>query len=77
MCSVSVMQEYMRTNVPLQQWTPDTFGEYKEILRRLNDLDAKLNQPDCEDPAKAAWMREVEERLDSLEREQRLAAMGG
>ncbi len=41
--------------------------EFKEILRRLEALDEKLGQPDCEDPAKAAWMRGVEDRLAMLE----------
>lgn len=43
------------------------FNEFKEIIRRLDDLDEKLGQPDCHDPAKAAWMREVEARLEKLE----------
>jgi hypothetical protein len=67
MCAVSAMGDYFRQNVSLQQWTRPVFSEYQEVLRRLADLDAKLGQPDCEDPAKAAWMREVEARLASLE----------
>lgn len=68
MCSVSVVHDYMRTHVPQTQWTRDTFNEYQEIIRRLDVLDQKLHQPDCEDPAKAAWMREVEARLTELEK---------
>lgn len=67
MCSVSAMIDYGRENVPLDQWTRPTWTEYKEILKRLDALDKKLDQPDCEDPAKAAWMREVERRLAELE----------
>ena len=67
MCVVSVTHDYMRTHIPLQQWTRPMFSEYQEIIRRLTELDKKLNQPDCEDPAKAAWMQEVEERLEALE----------
>jgi len=55
---------------PLPQglpWTRDTFEEYKEIIRRLGELDRKLAQPECEDPAKAAWMADVERRLALLE----------
>jgi hypothetical protein len=67
MCCVSVVSDYMREKVPAQQWTQQSFGEYQEILRRLGDLDRALNQPHCEDPAKLAWMRDVERRLSSLE----------
>lgn len=68
MCSVSVINEYWRDNTEPHQWTRPMFDEYKEIIRRLEELDTKLGQPDCYDPAKAAWMREIEERLDKLER---------
>ena len=67
MCVTSVVHDYMRQNVPIYQWTQPMFNEYQEIIRRLGLLDEKLNQPDCEDPAKAAWMKEVEERLAKLE----------
>jgi hypothetical protein len=67
MCAVSVLHDYMRTNVPLDQWTRPVFNEYQEIIRRLDALDGKLDQSECEDPAKASWMREVEERLRKLE----------
>jgi hypothetical protein len=67
MCMVSVISQYGQQQIPRMQWTPDSFSDYKEILRRIEQLDAKLNQPDCVDPAKAAWMREVEDRLAALE----------
>ncbi len=67
MCAVSAMHDYFRTNVPLEGWTRPVFNEYQEVIRRLEQLDAKLSQPDCEDPEKAAWMKAVEERLAALE----------
>lgn len=67
MCAVSATMDYMRQYVPIQDWTRPQYNEFQEILKRLADLDAKLGQPDCHDPAKAEWMREVEERLDRLE----------
>ena len=66
MCAVSVMYDWGQT-VPMQTWTPPAFEQFKEILRRLEALDKKLAQPDCDDPAKAAWMHEVEKRLSVLE----------
>lgn len=70
MCSTSAIMDYGRQHVPLQQWTRPAFNEFQEILRRLEKLDEALNQPDCEDPAKAEWMKAVEDRLAALEAQQ-------
>lgn len=67
MCSISVLTQWGQQQVTPQQWTPDTFGQFQKVLKLLEKLDAKLGIPDCEDPAKAAWMREVEARLAKLE----------
>ncbi len=64
---VSVLQDAARTAVPQQQWNTGTWQQFQDIIAHLNKLDAALNQPDCHDPAKAAWMREVETRLAKLE----------
>jgi len=48
-------------------WTPETWRMLKEVLAKLEALDAKTGQPHCEDPAKAAWMKDVEARLAALE----------
>lgn len=66
MCMVSVMS-VAGGSVPLHDWTRPAFNEFQEILKRIDKLDTKLGQPDCVDPAKEAWMREVEERLSKLE----------
>jgi hypothetical protein len=67
MCAVSVVLDYGRENIPPYQWTRPAFDEFKEVIRRLEALDEKLDQPDCEDPEKAKWMEEVERRLKALE----------
>jgi hypothetical protein len=66
MCMVSVVS-VAGSSIPVDTWTRPAFSEYQEILKRIADLDAKLGQPDCVDPAKEAWMREVEKRLAQLE----------
>lgn len=77
MCVVSAMVDYGRTYIPLTTWTQDTYSEFQEILLRLEELDRKLEQPDCHDPKKAEWMKEVEERLNRLENKpSRLTRMG-
>jgi hypothetical protein len=66
MCMVSVVMDYGR-NIPQQQWTTPLWNDFSEVIRRLDALDKKLGEPECHDPAKAAWMREVEARLAKLE----------
>lgn len=50
-----------------REWDRATLDKVKEALRLLGEVDAALGEPDCEDSAKAEWMREVEERLAALE----------
>lgn len=66
MCAVSVVLDYWGKR-PEIRWTPETFSDLKGILSKLDALDLALNQPDCHDPAKATWMRDVEARLSRLE----------
>lgn len=68
MCMISAVVDYGR-NIPWQNWTPPLWAEFQELLERVRKIDEKLNQPDCEDPAKQAWMRDVERRLAELEKE--------
>ena len=67
MCAVSAMHDYFRTQVPVDAWTPNLFGQYQEIIHRLESLDVAFKQPDCVEADKEAWMREVRERLAALE----------
>jgi hypothetical protein len=67
MCSVSVLHDYMARQVPTTQWTRPVFEEYKEIIKRLDALDGKLSQPECDNAPKTAWMDDVERRLGELE----------
>lgn len=66
MCMVSVVFDYGRT-VPPTSWTPDTWSQYQEILRKIEELDKKLGEPECHDPEKATWMKDIEDRLKALE----------
>jgi hypothetical protein len=68
-CTVSAINDYFNRGPGINApWTQPAMNEYKEILARLAKLDEMLQQRDCEDPAKAAWMREVEARLAELEK---------
>lgn len=67
MCMTSAIYDYAAQRIPLQQWTQPTFLEFQTIIAKLDELDRKLGQPDCVDPAKAAFMKQIEERLAKLE----------
>jgi len=66
MCAVSAIYDYWGRQ-PIDIWTRPTFNELQEIIRRLDSLDHKLDQPECHEPSKADWMKKVEERLHGLE----------
>lgn len=67
MCVVSAIFDYGRQRIPMDQWTPDAFDQFKKVVKAAERFDEAAGQPDCEDLAKAAWMREVERRLKALE----------
>jgi hypothetical protein len=66
MCMVSMVMDGGML-IPPEKWTKKTYSEFQEIIDRLDKLDKKLDQPDCHDPAKAEWMKNIEDRLKALE----------
>lgn len=66
MCMISVVHQGAQ-QIPIDQWNRPAYNELQEILRLVRHLDETLGQPDCEDPQKAAWQREVEQRLTEIE----------
>lgn len=62
---------------PSLPWTPESFDLLKDILTKVEELDKKLGLINCEDPAKAAWMKKIEERLKMLENDRCIAAFKG
>jgi len=69
-CMVSMVIDYARQRVEPNIWIqqPQTYFDFKRLLEKIEELDRKLGEPECRDPAKAAWMREIEERLAKLEK---------
>lgn len=52
---------------------PDTeareaIKKFLELVEKAKEYDAKTNQPDCEDPSKADFMKEVLSRLGAIEK---------
>jgi len=68
MCAVSSIVGYMQDFVPPYQWTRPGFERLKDIIRRLEVLDTELGQHDCIDPEKEKYLKEIEDRLQALER---------
>lgn len=66
MCLVSFVS-VAAAKIPAIQWSLPTLTEFQQILNRLDALDKKLGQPDCQDPLKLKWMESVEQRLRQLE----------
>lgn len=66
MCAVSVVFDYYR-NTPITYWNQTNYGEFREIIQRLDKLDKALGERECHDPAKAEWTKRVEDRLAALE----------
>lgn len=66
MCVISVVHDFTAKWIPVETWTPNMLSEYEEILRRLEEIDKKLNLPEC-NPDKARFLEQIRERLDSIE----------
>lgn len=67
MCAVSMVHDAFQRIEP-QQWTWPLFNDYRDLIRRLDDLERRMGVAECHDPAKAEWMLKVEDRLKQLER---------
>ena len=67
MCAVSMIFDNYRQNTQPAQWTWPMVNDFTEIIKRLDELDKKLGIQECHDPAKAEWLKAIEERLAKLE----------
>lgn len=68
MCSVSAIHDYFQKRTTPDMWNFDSLNQFQDIIRRLEALDENLGQKDCVDPAKAEWMKAIEDRIRKLER---------
>ena len=66
MCTVSMVYDFART-IPQEQWTRPQFGEFQDLIRRLDEIDRKLGLADCADPEKAKFLESIEKRLKAIE----------
>lgn len=73
MCTYSMVHDWAQ-QIPPQHWNRPMLNEYQELIRRLEEIDKKLNLPNC-NPNKGEFLKAIEERLDRIER--RLDGDGG
>lgn len=71
MCMVSAVLNYGQQTWQGSLGQPQApvlgWQQYQELLRKAAEFDRISNQPDCHDPAKAAWYTKMEERMSKLE----------
>lgn len=71
MCVVSMIHDHFRDRYPLPDylrdlddgWIKIRWEEYQELLRKAREYDARTNQPNCEDPKKAEFEKQVKATL--------------
>jgi len=60
---VSVIMQYGQ-RTPAFQYTPERFNTLLDVAERAKLFDQANGEPHCEDPAKAAWLKETLERIE-------------
>ncbi len=55
-------------NPPDQLPTPEELKEFKELLEKARKWDELVGEPDCELEEKMDWLRELEKRVEALEK---------
>lgn len=53
---------------PINPWSEEKMRKLMELIEKAREMDKLMGEPDCEDPAKTAWMKQVEQRLKKLEK---------
>jgi hypothetical protein len=55
--------------VPVElPWNEESLKLLRDVMQKMKELDEKLGLKDCEDPNKAEWMKEIENRVRKLEK---------
>lgn len=69
MCVYSMVTDYGRERIPDDKWNPEKWDKWKGFLDKVKEIDDILEQPDCKDPHKEEWMKNMEERMKKMEEE--------
>lgn len=84
MCAVSMIYDYgqktwplppapMIPTQPFQPFQPslptrEQIDEFQKLVKAAREFDRKTGQPDCEDPRKVEWLKQIMDRLDAIEK---------
>jgi hypothetical protein len=77
MCAVSNMGDWGRqqwwpnypyTPLPIAVPDPVLWKKYMDLVEAAKKFDTDTKQPECEDPEKTAWFKEMEKRVAELEK---------
>jgi hypothetical protein len=58
--------KYKVTKNP-QSPTAEQWAEFLKLVKAAKEFDKATGQPDCEDPAKDQWMKDMESRITAIE----------
>ena len=65
MCVVSMITEHYWRQYPNPVYYPrDKYRDMEELIRKAREYDRIMNQPDCPDPVKADWYKQVIEKMN-------------
>lgn len=67
MCTVSMILDYGQ-RTPVDQYDLRHFKDLMDLLERGKEYDKKRGEPDCEDPLKAEFLKQIIERLERIEK---------
>jgi hypothetical protein len=65
MCASSVILDYARNQVPLNQWTEQSYSNLRALVDLAAKFDEALEQKDCETVAKLEVFDVIEEYINS------------
>jgi hypothetical protein len=63
MCMVSMIIDYARDNTQWAQWDWAKYYELESIIKRLDDLDKSLGEPECKDDRKGEYLAELKSQI--------------
>lgn len=61
MCAVSMIYDYGRNNWPRDDWSNEGIFQFKKMVEDAKKFDIITHQPDCEDPEKEKFLKELEQ----------------
>lgn len=68
MCVTSVIHDYGKESWDRRPWAPTAIEKYHDLIDAAQEFDEVAGEPDCEDPKKAEFLKELEDRVGQVER---------